>query len=218
MSFEIQYPLFLIPHGGGYLSIVDPDSPAEQMLVVCSNEELFLQLLYQFEIMSSPKKLLNDREFAWLLKYVKPPVTKVAFDPRPIGADVNAAEVVSIATLLGERLKPDLSPWNYPVFAIAEDEGFISITSDDGAGGVMTLLTMFTSKELAMEYLEKTNQQGTLCRLADVGQARTFLSSIDSSFAVAVALDPVVDGEFQSSKYCFSIDVLLEKYLVIQNA
>ena len=138
----------------------------------------------------------------------------MVFDPQPENKRVNGRAVISVEALLADYLKPDLSPWNYPVFAVATDDGFVSIDSDDGAGEVMTLLTLFTEKELATDYLEQTQQTGTLCRLGDVDQARTFLSSVDSSLAVAVALDPVVEGEQQTAKYCFAIEILLQKYLI----
>lgn len=224
MNFDIHYPLYLVPHGGGYLSIVNPESNSEpgepsdgeirQMLVVCSSQELVMRLIYQFEILSSPKALHSDREFQWLLKSLKPPVTQVVFDPKPKGEDVNAVEIVDISELVDQRLKPDNSPWNYPVFAVAIEEGFLSIDADDGAGEIMTLIAIFSTKELALEYMEKAKRDGTLCKLSDLAQARKFVESVDPSFAVAIALDPEVRGEQRVAKYCFSIETLLEKYLV----
>ncbi len=216
-EIELIYPIYIIPHGGGYLSIVDPEDNTTQLLVVCGTQELVMRLIHQFQILSAPRALNNDREFAWLLRSLKSPVTKVVFDPKPEGESINGRTTVAVNDLLTQHLKPDLSPWNYPVFAIAKDDGFVSIDSDDGAGGTMTLLTLFTEKDLATDFLKETDQSGTLCRLGDVGQARTFLKSIDKSLAVAVALDPTVEGDQQTAKYCFAIEVLLEKYLVAES-
>ena len=214
IELDLEYPIFILPHGGGYLSVVDSEETETQLLVVCSTEELALQLIQELEILSVPRPLQNDREFAWLLKSLIAPVTRVVFDPRPEDGRVNGRVLVSVEDLLNVHLRPDLSPWNYPVFAVAREDGFVSIDSDDGAGGIMTLLTLFTEKELATDYLKQTNQTGTLCRLGDVDQARRFLSSVDKSLAVAVALDPTVDGDQQTAKYCFAIEILLQKYLV----
>ena len=212
--FEIRYPLYLIPHGGGYLSIVDPENTGRQLLVVCSSQELSLMLIYQFSLLSKPKQLNNDREFAWLLRSLKNPVSAVAFDPRPEGEIVNAVEVATVAELLEHRLQPDLSPWNYPVFLLANDDGFVSIESDDGSGELIQLLCLFSSREKAIEYQDVTGIAGDLCEFKSVAQMRTFLKSLDRSLAAAVALDPVIENETHIAKYCFAIEVLLEKYLV----
>ena len=215
-EIALDYPVYIVPHGGGYLSIVDPQDEATQMLVVCGSEELVMRLTIQFEILSGPRPLNNDREFAWLLRSLKAPVTQVVFDPKPEGESINGRLTVPVEEMLKTHLKPDLSPWNYPVFAVAKDNGFVSIDSDDGAGGVMTSLTFFTEKSLALDFLKQTKQEGTLCRLGDVGQARKFFESIDKSLAVAVALDPSVEGDQQVAKYCFAIEILLEKYLIAE--
>ena len=36
---DITYPLYLAPHGGGYASIVDPQSDSVQLLVVYTDEQ-----------------------------------------------------------------------------------------------------------------------------------------------------------------------------------
>ena len=193
---------------------MNPDDTKKQMLVICSSKELAMGLVYQFELMSMLKELKNDREFVWLLRSIKKPVTQVAFDPQPQGEEVNAVEIVEIDELLSNRLSPDMSPWNYPVYVVAQEQGFVSIESPDETGEMIMLLCLFTEKRLAADYLDKSGSEGEFCAFHDVGEARTFFESLDRSLAAAVALDPEIDEGTHKAKYCFSIEVLLEKYLV----
>jgi hypothetical protein len=214
LEFSIVYPVYLIPHGGGYLSLVDPDSPGEQLLVVCTLQEEAMKLISQFEILAMPKSLSNDREFSWLLQSVKYPVIGVAFDPKPYNQQINASFVKSVAELLDEHLKPDRSPWNYPVFTIAEPDGFACIEGSDVDGSSLMAICVFTTSERANEYVESSDGDGTPCMLQDLTQARDFFGQIDESYAVAVAIDPVIEDNRAEAKYCFSIRTLMDKYLV----
>ena len=216
-ELNIEYPIHLIPHGGGYLSFVNPDDESEQMLVVCGSQELALQLIQQFELLSAPKSLNNDREFVWLLRSLKQPVNRVAFDPNPEGEQVNARQVVAVVDLLQSHLQPDLSPWNYPVYAVANDQGFVSINTEDETGEPLTVLCFFSQAKSAEDYLNQSGQQGEPCAINDVLESRAFLLSVDKSFAAAVALNPRIEGERHTADYCFSIEVLLEKYLVAES-
>lgn len=214
MDLAIEYPVYLIPHGGGYLSIVDPESQDEQLLVVCSTQEEATKLIYQFEILSAPTTLSNDREFVWLLDSLNYPVIGVAFDPKPANNSINATYVKSISELLTDHLSPDRSPWNYPVFTVAEEEGFACIEGSEVDGSPLVAICVFTNSERANEYVENSKGEGTPCMLHDLSQARDFFGQIDESYAVAVAIDPVIENDKSTAKYCFSIKTLMDKYLV----
>lgn len=194
--------------------MVDPDSQDEQLLVVCNSQEDAARLIYQFEILSAPKPLSNDREFYWLLQSVSYPVIGVAFNPRPEGTSINAEQIISTTELMEVHLKPDRSPWNYPVFTIAEEEGFACIEGSEVDGQPLMAICLFTSIERANEYLHESKEKGTPCKLQDLNQAREFFGKIDESYAVAVAIDPVIEDKIRSAKYCFSIQTLMEKYLI----
>ena len=177
LDLAIEYPIYLIPHGGGYLSVVDPDSPSEQLLVVCSSQEEATKLIYQFEILSAPKALSNDREFAWLLDSLNYPVIGVAFDPKPEGKSINATYVIPVSELKSQHLSPDRSPWNYPVFTVAEENGFACIEGSEVDGAPLIAICLFTSSERANEYIEFSEGEGTPCMLQDLSQAPRFFRS-----------------------------------------
>ncbi len=214
-----EYPLFLIAHGGGYTSIVDPkdtDDQPQHILTTHSSEGVALEFMQQFAIVGEPRKLNDDREFRWLLKSLKLPVTKVAYDPRPVELDVNARWIASIRTLLDQHLVIDNSPWRYPVFIIDHGDGYGSTAGQDQSGKSITLLNLFTTEEQANEYLRGQKRQGNVFTLHNMAHVRDVLSALRDS-VTAVAVDPVYESAGSSSQYCISVDALLEKYLVIDS-
>ena len=77
MSRYWEYPIYLIPHGGGFASMVDPNTPPDcartQMLVVYTESEFALQFMAEFGMEDTPRMLFNDREFSWLLQSLRAP-------------------------------------------------------------------------------------------------------------------------------------------------
>ncbi|MDP7015399.1 MAG: hypothetical protein QGG36_06350 [Pirellulaceae bacterium] len=214
MSLTWNYPIYLLPHQGGYASIVDPDGGADPdyHLVVYTDEEIAESQMAAFGLLGDPRPLHNDREFGWLLQSLQGPVRKVSFDPKPIEQNVNARWTVEVAALLADHLHPDNSPWNYPIFAIAEGAGFASIAGPAANGGVMAL-ALFTTEERVHSYMKSSSEEGTICRLENLQEAVRFLRGL-RDYVEAVALDPTVEDGRHAAQYCFTIDTLLEKYLV----
>lgn len=217
MSRYWEYPIYLIPHGGGYASMVDPNAAADaaptQMLVVYTESELAVQFMSEFGMADTPRTLFNDREFSWLLQSLRAPVTEVVFDPSPLGDKIDAHWRVAVRELLDEHLTTDYSPWNYPVYAVAQETGFVSIDTAGSAGEPLTVLGLFTSEAKATGYLAAANESGELCTLRNLDEARVFLSALTEQIA-AVALDPIVDQDQRTAKHCFPLETLLNKYLV----
>lgn len=217
MSRYWEYPIYLIPHGNGYASMVDPstspDAAPIQMLVVYTESEVAVQFMAEFGMDDTPRMLFNDREFSWFLQSLRAPVTEVAFDPSPLGDKVDARWQVAVRELLDDHLTTDYSPWNYPVYAIAQDIGFVSIDATGSGGEPLTVLGLFTSEDKAKTYLKAANETGELCELTDLDEAKTFLTALTELIA-AVALDPVVEEDQRTAKHCFPLDTLLNKYLV----
>ena len=209
-----QYPIHLIQHGGGYASIVDPGSKdqSNQSLAVFSDEQQALGFMGACEIMGTPRQINNDREFGWLLTSLHAPVLGVVFDPNPI-IDNPPGWEVSVRDLLENHLVIDNSPWNYPVYVVAKEQGFISIEDAGNDGQPLTAIGFFTNVEYVETYLKSASEVGTVCPIANVEEARSFLKQIHPR-ATAVAINPtVIDGQ-RTAKYCFTITTLLEKYLV----
>ena len=217
MSRYWEYPIYLIPHGGGYASMVDPKTEAEdkpsQMLVVYTESEVAIQFMAEFGLDDTPRMLFNDREFSWLLQSLRAPVSEVAFDPSPLGDKVDARWQVAVSELLAEYLTADYSPWNYPVYAVAQGAGFVSIDAAGSDGQPLTVLGLFTSEAKANSYLEAANEPGELCPLTNLDETRTFLTAMTDLIG-AVALDPTVESDQRTAKHCFPLDTLLTKYLV----
>ncbi len=217
MSRYWEYPIYLIPHGGGYASMVDPNAEADaeptQLLVVYTESEVAVRFMAEFGMADTPRMLFNDREFSWLLQSLRAPVTDVAFDPSPLGDKIDARWQVAVRELLDEHLSTDYSPWNYPVYAVAQESGFVSIDGAGSAGESLTVLGLFTSEDKAKSYLEAADESGELCTLTNLDEARIFLTALTEQIA-AVALDPTVEQDQRTAKHCFPLETLLSKYLV----
>lgn len=215
MSYEWTYPVFLIPHGVGYVSLVDANCADKdgQLLVVYSDAEQADAFMTRYELPGSPRALNNAREFRWLLGSVKAPVTQVVFDPAPTDEQVNPTWQVGVAELLGSHLIADNSPWNYPVYTIAQAAGFAGIDGVDGEGNVFQAVGIFSSEDKAGAYLQDAVEEGTVFTLDGLDETVDFLRSL-SPDVTAVAADPVIVAGRRTAKHCFLLETLFEKYLV----
>ena len=215
MVFHWSYPVYLIPHAGGYASVVGAptcDDDRTHFLVVHTDEQPATEFMQRFEIEGRPKRLHNHREFRWLLLSLRDPVRHVAFDPDPDEGQVNARWSASVGDLLRDHLKADYSPWNYPVCVVAQEDGFASIQGSGPAGEPLTAICVFTDEEKAHDYLAAAGEVGSLCTLDNPDQARTFLAALGPGVS-AVALDPRVEAGLRTARHGFSLQTLLDKYL-----
>ena len=213
MAFSWGYPLFLIPHGAGFASIVDAESESAQRLVVYTRRAAAVAFMEEHALPGTPRALHNAREFRWMLEALRDPVCEVAFDPRLEDQQTLPRWSVGVRTLLDEHLHADLSPWNYPIWVVAQESGFACIHGHSSDGRPLTAITVFTDATKAEAYLGAAGESGTLCELADLEQTRHFLNSLELR-VFAVAVDPVADRQKRTARYCFDIATLLEKYLV----
>ncbi len=216
MDSQWDYPIYLIALGGGYASIFERGQEGEetQAVVVCTNEDLCERFMARHELQAQPKAMKNSREFVWLLQNLKLPVTRVAFDPAPDDPNAMPRWSVAIAELLKE-LVIDFSPWNYPVFVVAQGNGFASIESEPSDREKMRAVALFTDPKKATTYLEAAGETGSVTALKDLGATRALLQVLAAD-ANAVALDPVVQDGKRTAKHCFEITTVLNKYLVQQ--
>jgi len=215
MTRHWEYPVYVIPLGGGFVSIVDPNNmdPPVHALAVFSQETTARQFMGTCEITGTPRPLDNAYQFGWLLQSLQAPVTQVAFDPDPHQQQVTAAWLVAVEELLKHDLVVDRSPWKYPVFVISQPTGFASIEGQASDGEDLTAVCLFTTQDKAMAYLDDALQVGEIQQLDDRHTVREFLRMI-STGATAIALNPVVREGRHTAEYCVSIRTLIDKYLV----
>lgn len=213
MDITWKYPIYLIPHQTGYVSIWADDGSDDQMLVVYTCEESAAEFMDDHGLPGQPRPLQNAREFRWLLDALHAPVTQVAFDPRVEQRRARTRWKISIAVLRDEHLDADFSPWNYPIYAIAQDTGFACIQGQASDGRPLTAIALFTSSARAERYLESAGEDGQLCEVGDMTLARRLLDSLPLD-VFSVAIDPVVDDSVRKARHCFDIATLLEKYLI----
>jgi hypothetical protein len=217
MIIDWQYPLYVIPLGGGYVSVVDSptaDAP-QQMLAVFTSLPVAESFVQVHQLDCAPKPLHNGREFGWLLQSLRAPVTQVAFDPEAGEQRVTSRWTVGVQQLLEHHLQVDSSPWNYPVFVVRQQEGYASIEGHADDGRSLRAVCLFTSSDKAQAYLQDTGLEATVQSLPDRQAARQLLEQMVPD-VTAVALDAVVSEGKHSARYCFPIQVLLDKYLVVQ--
>jgi len=210
-----SYPLYLIPHEGGYVSIVSAETHrgSDQLLAVFTEEQRVREFMVHVGIDAAPFLLHNDREFIWMLRRLNDPVTRVTFDPAAEKDADQPGWTLSLESLLKNHLEADYSPWNYPIFVIAQDSGFVSIKGESDDGRPLIAIAVFTSHEKAETYLKATDEEGSLCELADMKQTRQFLGGLAIE-VFSVALDVIAVSDRRIASHCFDIATLMEKYLV----
>lgn len=225
MDLKYDYPLFLVKHGGGYISLLeegaDPET-ADQALAVFSSEELAAEFIDGVGVMAGIKPLFNAREFAWLLASLRTPVVEVILDQPAGQLKLEGTWRESVSRLLNEHLIVDYSPWNYPVFAVQErfegkELGYSCIQGSDNEGNPVTVLALFTEKEAAFDYLKACKIKGELQQFDRMPEIRDWLQSLDTQVA-AVAIDPVIEKNQRRADQCIGLDRLLESYLVSKRA
>lgn len=216
---RIEYPLYLIPLEAGYVSLVEsdaePGSADDQTyyLAIFTDAERAEAFMQPFGIEAKPRPLQNAREFAWMAQSLRSPVEHVAFDPTPESKRVEARWKVSIQELMEKHVMVDYSPWNYPVFLIQQQDGFASVEGSTSTGENRCAVGVFTTEHNAQKFLADAEETGVIQALDNVSQVREFLESVAGD-ASAVALDPTVSQGQRTAQYCFSVQTLLDKYLV----
>lgn len=212
---HFYYPIYVLPYGLGYVSVVDKshESDPPHQLVVCGELHHAQQLMQQYDLPGEPRPLENDREFAWLLESLREPVTQVSFDPQLSDDTADSAWQVSVHDLLKSHLEPDLSPWNYPVFVMAVGEGFAGVHGASEAEESFMAIGVFSTESKAKQFTSHGPQPANVCQIDDIDTAVRFFEGIQDTID-AVAIDPEADGEMHLAKHCLAIDILLTKYLV----
>ena len=162
MNITWNYPIYLIPHQTGYVSIAANDGSDDQMLVVYTCEESAASFMDDHGLSGAPRPLQNAREFGWLLDALHAPVTRVAFDPEVTDRRANPRWEIPVKQLRSEHLAADFSPWNYPVYIVAQDSGFACIRGRASDGRPLTAIAVFTSSERAQSYLQEAGETGQL--------------------------------------------------------
>lgn len=215
---QLKYPVYILPYGVGYVSVVDNSqcSDPPHQLVVCSELIQAQRLMQQYELAGDPRPIDNDREFAWLLESLREPVTMVTFDPELTDDTASSAWTVSVKALLTVHFEPNLSPWNYPIYVIAIDEGFAGVNGTNETAEQFVAIGVFTSSSEAEQFIGDSSQAGTPCQLNDLDEAVRFFDGIRDTID-AVTINPVIDDGIQMAKHCLAIDILLSKYLVPQS-
>jgi hypothetical protein len=158
MNITWNYPIYLIPHQAGYVSIAANDGSDDQMLVVYTCEESAASFMDDHGLSGAPRPLQNAREFGWLLDALRAPVTRVAFDPEVTDRRANPRWEIPVKQLRSEHLAADFSPWNYPVYIVAQDSGFACIRGRASDGRPLTAIAVFTSSERAQSYLQDAGE------------------------------------------------------------
>lgn len=225
MKLKCDYPLFLVKHGGGYISLLeegaDPET-SDQALAIFSTEEKAAEFIDTIGVMAGIKPLGNAREFAWLLASLQAPVVEVILD-QPAGETELTGEWRStVRELLNKHLIVDYSPWNYPVYAVREtfegkELGWSCIQGQDSEGNPVTVLALFTQPGIARDYLKACKTKGDLKSFEDVDQIRPWLEELEGQVS-AVAIDPVIENNQRRADQCIGLERLLDAYLVSRSA
>lgn len=215
MNLKWGYPLYLVRIEYGFASVVDDaaDGQRRVSVAVFTDEAHMDRFMQEVGIEEAPsRQIANDREFAYLLQSLQRPVTSIAFDSAPKGREINARWIVDVQDLLEKHLPYATSPWSYPVYLVAEPDGFSCIEGADDSRGPLRAMSVFTMSDGAEEYVRNARIEGSVETIDTPEDFRALLEYVDSS-VTAIALDPTADGEHRTAKWCAEIATVLEKYV-----
>ncbi len=236
-EMPLRYPLYLLHHGPGYVSLVDVQSTAQpppQALAVFSTYELAADFVEQMAGFAGIKAIKNAREFQWLLTSLKEPVVQVVLNPAIDRPEIVGVWRRTISELLERHIEIDNSPWNYPVYMLrgvsegSPERSATSFASHVKTGGWSSIragasshwfefVVLFTSQKLAETYRSAiADEDGwlELISLADMWALRERLVDLGAEIA-GVAVNPTFEAGVRKCDSCLEIGRLLEHYLVV---
>lgn len=219
---RLKYPLYLLHHGPGYVSLVDVASAADpqpQALALFGSYERAVEFVEQMAGFAGIRAIKNAREFQWLLTSLKEPVVEAVLDPAMDRPEIVGVWRRTVAELLEWGIEIDNSPWNYPVYllkSIGGQRGWSSIQVGAGSNW-FSFIVMFTSEKLAPAYLaEIEGEDGPLelVLVPDMWSLRERLVSLGPEIA-GVAINPTVAAGVRKCENCLEIGRLLGHYLTV---
>ena len=214
MSLDWDYPLYLIGIELGFASVVDEvaDGQRRVSLVVFTDQARMDRFMHEVGLEGKPRPIANDREFSYLLQGLRSPVTSVAFDSAPCGREVNARWIVNVPELLDKHLPWAASPWSYPVYVVAERDGFSCVDDTADSERPRRAVSLFTTSDAAQQYAQNARMEGSVQPVATPDDLRTLLQHLDWT-VTAMAIDPTATGDKRTAKRCVEIATALQKYV-----
>jgi uncharacterized protein (DUF952 family) len=221
-QLELGYPLYLLHHGPGYVSLVDiesTDEPQPQALAVFGSYERAVDFVEQMAGLAGIRAIKNAREFQWLLTSLTEPVVEAVLDPAIDRPEIVGVWRRRVTELLARDIEIDNSPWNYPVYLLksrGEKSGWSSIQAGGGSHW-FSFMVMFTGKKLANAYqreIESEDGMSELISVPDMWRLREHLLELGTEIA-GVAINPTVEAGVRKSAQCLEIGRLLEHYLLV---
>ncbi len=217
MSFELEYPIYLCSHKGGFASIghetADDGEFTSFAIVMFSSTEKLERFLAAAGIEGEPLAVESEKLFIRFLYKLQAPFTAIAFDPLPDVAGSHALWTVSVQSLLQEHLPLAQSPWEYPLYALSGVDDWEMIDGARSDGDSMFLLCLFCSEQTATAYADALDKKVTPQEIETPEALRLLVSGLLPAIT-AVAFDPAIgeDGT-PIAGTCMSSDTILEKYI-----
>lgn len=219
---RLSYPLYLLHHGPGYVSLVDVESrrePQPQALALFSSYEKAASFVEQMGGLAGIKAIRNGKELQWLLTSLTEPVVESVLDPAVDRPEIAGIWRRSVAELLARGIEIDNSPWNYPIYllkSIEVERGWSSIQAG-AASTWFSFVVLFTAEKLALGYQQEIQRDDGLSELVavpDMWRLREHLLEMGPRIA-GVAVNPSVEDGVRKCANCLEIGRLLEHYLVV---
>jgi uncharacterized protein (DUF952 family) len=232
-QLELGYPLYLLHHGPGYISLVDVTAatePPPQALALFSSHDLAADFIEQMVGLAGIKALRSGRELQWLLASLQAPVVEAVLDPALDRPEIAGVWRRSVRELLEEHVEIDNSPWHYPVYllrrpveaetgrraAAGGELGWSSISAG-GDSQRFLFVALFTDERLVTEYRVATEGEDGWPEVVEVGgrmELRGILAALGRQIA-GVAVNPTVAAGVRKCENCLEIGRLLDHYLVV---
>ena len=165
---------------------------SQQSLIAFTESNAAILFIATFNLLSAPRPIKNDRELAWLLRGVQEPVTRILIDANPINPESTSGTLLTIEEVLSQ-LKPEYSPWDYPIFAVGKEQGFLSI---DGTGDDGEFLSAIAPVFLMRKRYPSTWNNPSKRAIYAGSTTRTKLGYFSAGsviWSTRVALDPIVE-------------------------
>jgi uncharacterized protein (DUF952 family) len=219
---SLQFPLYLLHHGPGYVSLVDVQSqsdPQPQSLALFGTYERAAEFVEQMAGFAGIKAIRNARELQWLLSSLKEPVVEAVLDPAIDRPEIVGTWRRTVRELLEWHIQIDRSPWNYPVYLLRStgtERGW-SLIRAGGGKHWFSFVAMFTSDTWAENYRRQVEDEDGPHELVKAGSMqilRAILEELGSEIA-GVAVNPEFEQGVRKCENCLEIGRLLGHYLTV---
>ncbi|MDA7951291.1 MAG: hypothetical protein MPJ24_07355 [Pirellulaceae bacterium] len=221
MAHPWKFPLYILPHGGGYVSLMRSQyrlategpkgeggnqEEKEDHLAVVLFDDLSLAGDFQEAAgISAPlSSLKRPEDFAEFVRGLTDKTPTVILNPQLKEGELIVEAQAKAVELLARELPSPGIRWGLPLYLLQQKEGWFSLCGTGQDGKQQQAVAAFTQKKALLSVQEELSLVGEIVSLGSLERLNTFLGEIGEE-ATALAFNPTVEGGRLRASYAITV-------------